>query len=184
MLSEALKAAIFQGIPKTIILGPDTLDIHVDYTDKIENISKQLKTTPVVITLKYFGDHRSAEESPVNDQMDVDNDGTDVVFTKGERDLITLSININAVDNQGASFHHRGEIAEAVTNQMILWHMRDLDDVDGIATRERADVSDLSYMMDDSIERRHLDVFLLYELIYQEIQNTIEIINETVDVQE
>ena len=184
MLSETLKNAIFQSIPKTITIGADVLTIHVDYTDKIENISKQLKTTPIVIALKYFGDHRSTTESPANDLMNVDNDGTDGILTKGERDLVTLSININAVDNEGASFHHRGEIVEAVASQMKLWQLRDLDAIDGIATRERAEVSDKSFMMDDSIERRHMDIFLLYEFTYQEVKNTIEIINETVDIQQ
>lgn len=183
MLPQSLKNDIFVSIPKTITIGADVLTIHVDYTDKIENISKQLNTTPVVITLKYFGDHRSAEESPANDLMDVDNDGLDAVFTKGERDLVTLSINVNAVDNQGTAFHQRGEIVEAVMSQMKLWQLRDLDAIDGIATRERAEVSDKSFMMDDSIERRHMDIFLLYEFTYQEVENTIEIINEEVNVQ-
>ena len=184
MLSESIKEDIFKSIPKTITIGADTLDIYVDYTDKIENISSQLQTTPVVITLKYFGDHRNTRESPVNDLMDIDNDGTDSIVTRGERELISLSISVNAVDYNGIAFHHRGDIAEAVVNQMLLWFLRDLPTVDGIATRERGDVSDLSFTMADSIERRHVDIFLTYSFTYTETENTIETINETVDVQQ
>lgn len=184
MLPESIKAEIFKSIPKTITIGADVLNIHVDYTDKIENISLQLQTTPVVITLKYFGDHRNTRESPVNDLMGIDNDGTDSIVTRGERELISLSISVNSVKYEATDFHHRGETAEAVVNQLLLWFLRDLPEVDGIATRERSDVSDLSFTMDDSVERRHVDIFLTYSFTYDKTENTIETINETVDVQQ
>jgi|Deesub1362B_J571_1020462.scaffolds.fasta_scaffold00525_23 hypothetical protein len=174
MLPSSLKKEIFKSLPKQVTIGNDTLSIYVDYADRV-NVSEKLRSYPVVLTLHYFGDRRSDVESPLNDILEITSDGVDVIYTKGERERITLRINIHAKDHRGAEFHHRSDVVDAVVDELLLWYLK--LNIPGIATRGRSEVAALDFLAGDGIARRRIDFYLAYTLSYQETVTTIETIN-------
>ncbi|PKG31718.1 hypothetical protein, partial [Methanoregula sp.] len=98
MISENDKAAVFQSIPKEIVVGEETYDVYVDYASRCK-VSENLKDYPLVVTIRYFGDHRDEVASPTNNLLRKETVGANIRYVKGEIEQATLSINVQARHN-------------------------------------------------------------------------------------
>ena len=177
MLPSAVKQQIFQSLPKSVIVGSTEYQAWVDYADRI-NISEKLRDSNIVVTLRYFADRRDDRHSPAN-QLFRKVTEQDIIYTKGERAQITLSINVHT---RGDVNVPPAEILDAYMDQILLWYLRELPEISGLEVVSRSDVSDLTYLGDGKTPRRQLDVFIRYKVEYEEVIPTIETVEHTTEV--
>uniref|UniRef100_UPI002867E498 phage neck terminator protein n=1 Tax=Candidatus Hecatella orcuttiae TaxID=1935119 RepID=UPI002867E498 len=102
----------------------------------------------------------------------------DIQYTKGERAVVTLSINVHAKGDVGIP---AADIVDAYLDQLLVWYLRDLPLIEGIEVAGRSEINDLTYLADSKTPRRQLDVFIRYELSYKETITTIETVEYTVE---
>lgn len=175
MLSASIKQQIFKSLPKSVTLSGNVFDVWIDYSDRI-NVSKKLKEYPVVVTLRYFADRK---DSPANQLFKKEIVDPDIQYTRGERTVVTLSINVHARSKSIPA----ADIVDAYMDRLLLWYLKDLTAIDGIEVAGRSEVNDLSYLSDNTV-RRQLDVFIRYIIGYQETITTVDTVEHTIDVQQ
>ncbi|MBN2734726.1 MAG: hypothetical protein JXQ82_07720 [Methanomicrobiaceae archaeon] len=161
MISAELKAAIFKSIPKQL----NTQNVFVEYSDRC-NVSHKLKDYPVVVTLRYFGNRTDKSRTPANHIMEVERTEDEIIYTKGEYQQVTLSINVYAADTSGKK---AADIIDDYMQLLQVWTLRDLPGVVEIV--DKTGVSDLSYL--DSGERRNLDIYIRHSVSYDKTEQAI-----------
>lgn len=178
MLPSAIKKQIFQSIPKSVVVGSVEYKVWADYADRI-NVSDKLRDPNyhIVVTLRYFADRRDEKHSPAN-QLFKKEINEDIQYTKGERAIVTLSINVHA---KGDVSILAADIIDAYIDQLLIWYLRDLPEIEGIEVAGRSEINDLSYLEDGSV-RRQLDILIRYRMNYQETVKTIETVEHTTEV--
>jgi len=177
MLSS-LKQQIFQSLPKSALIGSVEYQAWVDYADRI-NVTEKLKDYPIVVTLRYFADRRDERHTPANQLFRKDVVGQDIQYTRGERAVVTLSINVHARGNANIQ---AADIVDAYMDQLLVWYLRDLPSIAGIEVAGRSEINDLTYLADMTV-RRQLDIVIRYDVQYQETVTTIETVEHTTDIQ-
>ncbi len=164
MLSSELKTAIFKSIPKQL----DEINVCVEYSDRC-NVSHKLKEYPVVVTLRYFGARTDKSRTPVNHIIGVEKTDDEIVYTKGEYQQVTLSINVYAADSSGRK---ATDIIDDYMQQLQLWVLRDLPEL--VEVVDKTGVTDLSFL--DTAERRNMDIILRNSVVYlQNISKSSEV---------
>jgi|Deesub1362A_J573_1020465.scaffolds.fasta_scaffold01163_10 hypothetical protein len=179
MLPTDIKKQIFQSLPKSVVIDSTEFQAWVDYADRI-NVSEKLKDPNyhIVVTLRYFADRRDERHSPANQLFSKEVLDPDIQYTKGERAVVTLSINVHAKGDVGIP---AADIVDAYLDQLLVWYLRDLPLIEGIEVAGRSEINDLTYLADSKTPRRQLDVFIRYELSYKETITTIETVEYTVE---
>ena len=162
MLSAADKKAIFLSIPKA--LGES--DVFVEYADRC-NVSHELKTCPIVVTLSYFGDRPDKARTPSNHLLAVQRTTNDVVQTKGEYQQVTLSLNVYAA---GSTSQPAGDVIDAYLQQLQVWVLQGLPGI--VEVVDKTGISDLSFL-ETSAERRNFDVYIRTTVSYSETKPAI-----------
>ncbi|RLI76003.1 hypothetical protein DRP05_13740 [Archaeoglobales archaeon] len=180
MLPSDIKKQIFQSLPKSVVIGSTEFQAWIDYADRI-NVSEKLKDPDyhIVVTLRYFADKRDEKHSPINQLFKKEIVDPDIKYTRGERAVITLSINVHA---KGDSNIPAADIVDAYMDQLLVWYLKDLPGIDNIEIAGRSEINDLSYL-EDGLTRRQLDILIRYMIQYQETVITIETVEHTTDVQ-
>ena len=182
MIPAALKTAIFSSLPKTVTVDSDALNVEVEYAEKVADVQARLASTgkPVLLTLRYFADRRSEGESPTDvlgRTTQPNGAYEDIVYERGERRLVTLSLSIHALDVETPHYHDRSDVVEAYATALQTWLLKDLPAVleqHGAALRGSSPVADLTFLAGGSMARRSLDLFLIYTQSFQEVVTTIE----------
>lgn len=175
MLSSTIRKWIFQSLPKSVVVGSIEYQAWVDYADRI-NVAEKLKEYPIAVTLRYFADRRDNRNSPANRLLRKVAD-QDIRYTKGERAVITLSINVHAANSPAIP---AADIVDAYMTQLLTWYLRDLAEIEGIEVAGRGEVRDLSYL--EGGVRRQLDIFIRYRIEYEETIPTIETVEKTLQI--
>jgi hypothetical protein len=183
MISSALKKAIYQSIPTLVTIGSENLNIKVEYAERIPEVEE---SDCPLITLRYFADRLSEADSPINNVLEtstvVNGPYTDILYTMGERELITLSLNVHATDS---TMSHRADVLEAIIQDLQEWYLKDLPGViesyDAIV-KGRTQVTNLSFLSGDNIARAGFDILLEYVISYSEQTETIDQENITLNV--
>lgn len=159
---------IFRSVPKLL----DAEDVYVEYSDRCI-ISDKLKTYPIVVTLRYFGNRTDQARTPVNHILDVTRYDDDLIYTKGEIEQTTLSINVYAVDT---ATEKACDIIDRYLKQLKIWALRDLPEI--VEVVSRTGISDLSYL-ENSSQRRNLDIIFRSEFSYEETVDAVRSIDFT-----
>jgi len=162
MLSAADKKSIFLSIPKA--LGES--DVFVEYADRC-NVSHELKSCPIVVTLRYFGDRPDKSRTPSNHLLAVQRTTNDIVQTKGEYQQVTLSLNVYAV---GTTSQRAGDIIEAYLQLLQVWVLRDLPAI--VEVVDKTGITDLSHL-ESSVERRSFDIYIRTTVSYTETKQAV-----------
>lgn len=175
MLPVTIRTAIFRSLPRTLTLGTETLDVHLEYADRV-NVTKALQEHDIVVTLRYFADRPDRAATPANRVFRRDVIGDDVRYTRGERAQVTLSIQIHAADTPARP---GDDLVTAYLAALQVWYLRDLPAI--VEVVGRSEIPDLSYL--DSHRRRGMDIFLRYPITYEEIVPSIDAIEHDVTVE-
>jgi hypothetical protein len=65
MLPITIRTAIFRSLPRTVSIGTETLDVHLEYADRA-NVTTALQEHDIVVTLRYFADRPDRAATPAN----------------------------------------------------------------------------------------------------------------------
>ena len=175
MLPAATRTAIFRSLPRTLTLGTETLDVHLEYADRV-NVTTALQEHDIVVTLRYFADRPDWAATPANRLFRREVVGDDVRYIKGERAQVTLSIQVHAADTPARP---GDDLVDAYLALLQVWYLRDLPAI--VEVVDRSEIPDLSYL--DDHRRRGMDIFLRYPITYDETVPSIETVEHDVAVE-
>jgi len=175
MLPASMKKEIFLSVPRNLTFGGSPLTVLVEYADRA-NVSEMLESNDIVVTLRYFADRPDAAASPTNGLFKKEVSGADIVYTRGERDVVTLSVNVHAHDTPARK---ADDVLHDYLNLLQLWIVRDLPEI--LQVIDRTGVTDLTWL--DGTSRRAIDIIVRYSLTYRETVGTIDTVDEEVTVE-
>jgi len=176
MLPITIRTAIFRSLPRTVSIGTETLDVHLEYADRA-NVTTALQEHDIVVTLRYFADRPDRAATPANRVFRRETVGDDVRYIKGERAQVTLSIQVHATDTPA---RHGDDLVGAYLALLQVWYLRDLPAI--VEVVDRSEIPDLSYL--DDHRRRGMDIFLRYPITYTETVPSIETVEHDVVVEQ
>ena len=175
MLPAATRTAIFRSLPRTLTLGTETLDVHLEYADRV-NVTTALQEHDIVVTLRYFADRPDVAATPANRVFRREVVGDDVRYTRGERARVTLGIQVHAADTPARP---GDDLVDAYLAALQIWYLRDLPDIVEVVGRSEIPAI---FTLDDHC-RRGMDVFLRYPITYDETVPSIDTIEHDVAVE-
>ena len=176
MLPITIRTAIFRSLPRTVSIGTETLDVHLEYADRA-NVTTALQEHDIVVTLCYFADRPDRAATPANRVFRRETVGDDVRYIKGERAQVTLSIQVHATDTPA---RHGDDLVGAYLALLQVWYLRDLPAI--VEVVDWSEIPDLSYL--DDHRRRGMDIFLRYPITYTETVPSIETVEHDVVVEQ
>ena len=176
MLPITIRTAIFRSLPRTVSIGTETLDVHLEYADRA-NVTTALQEHDIVVTLCYFADRPDRAATPANRVFRRETVGDDVRYIKGERAQVTLSIQVHAADTPARP---GDDLVDAYLALLQVWYLRDLPAI--VEVVDWSEIPDLSYL--DDHRRRGMDIFLRYPITYTETVPSIETVEHDVVVEQ
>jgi len=174
MLPVTIRTAIFRSLPRTLSIGTETLDVHLEYADRA-TVTAALQAHDIVVTLRYFADRPDRAATPANRVFRHEIVGGDVHYIKGERAQVTLSIQVHATDTPTRP---GDDLVDTYLALLQVWYLRDLPAI--VEVVGRSEIPDLSYL--DDHRRRGMDISLRYPITYTEIVPSIETVEHDVAV--
>lgn len=155
MIPAGIKEAIFESIP--VIL--DGTGVVVGYADRCD-AALELQTSPLVATVRYYGNKTDKSRTPVNHIIDVQKENGEITYTMGEFQQVALSLNVYAVD-YGELL--AGDLLDGYIQLLQVWALRDLPAIVEVAgIKEMSDISDFN----DALTR-NFEIIIRTALTYE-----------------
>ncbi|MDD4255349.1 MAG: hypothetical protein PHP59_08240 [Methanofollis sp.] len=174
MIDQDTRRAIFQALPKEVVLGLESHAIIVEYAS-VADVSSLLKTYPLAVTLRYFGDRLDDARTSATRLLSQIVADDHLSYLRGEHTLETLSINVHA--RAPVTDYTAEDIIHAYLDALQIWILRDLPKIIGVDGR--SSVSDLSYL-EEGTQRRQVDVYLRSSITWVETVGSIETVDPDV----
>lgn len=187
MIDSDTRRAIFQALPKEVVLGPESHALTVEYASAAD-VSTLLRAYPLVVTLRYYGDRTDEARTPSTRLLSISSSDEGLAYLKGERTLETLSINVHARSPIRQTEYYlpwvayfidytAEDIIHAYLDALQVWILRDLPKIIGVDGR--SSVSDLSYL-EEGTQRRQVDVYLKSSISWEETVGIVETVDPDV----
>lgn len=166
MIPASVKTAIFVSLPKTVT----GYTCFVEYAS-IAEVTAKLKTKDIVVTIGFFGGAKSSS-SPTNGFLGKVYSSVlhDIVYTKGEIQTGTLSIDITAKELPNSS-RKAETVVDAYLSLLEGWYLKEARSL--IQIIGKSDITDLSALEEGS-QRKHIDIYFEYAVGYEETVDSIE----------